>query len=127
MAGIIRLLFEEALDCKNVSPEIQADVLDFFGRPNSAEEAENGMKLMPDLFQNIAFDQVVKYKKHVSGGNFNVAAAYVQLLQILYNSLENKTEVHKTQLDDAMKVFTDDTDNEMIKDGIDFTVKLGRI
>jgi hypothetical protein len=101
------------------------DSLDFgqgfvFGVKPRKRKAYNKLRL-------IAFDQVVQYKKHMTGGSFNIGAAYVQLLNIIYDAIENKTDNMKIKLDKSMKLFIDEVDNEMIQNGIDFDLKIGMI
>ena len=59
---------------------------------------------LPNALRLDTFTKLIAYKKYMSGGNFVIAAAYVQLVTLFYETLENKEEF-KEQMHSACKLF----------------------
>lgn len=124
MATILRCLLDEALEGHSGA---QNSVLDIISRPHTLDEFKTNINLLGESLRQHTFQSLVDYKKNVSGGNFNIAAAYVQLLTMFYDALEQKTDIHSSMYDSARRIFSDEKDNAMIQQGICFNVKLGMV
>ena len=119
MAGIIRYLLDEATDG-------DITIMNAFGRPKIYDDMVINVRTLPNAVRVDAFTKIIAYKKYMNGGNFNIAAAYVQLVTLFYETLENKEEF-KEQMFSACKLFVSNNDNIIIRDGISMTNKLGMI
>ena len=117
MVGIIRYLLDEATDG-------DITIMNAFGRPKIYDDMVINVRTLPNAVRVDAFTKIIAYKKYMTGGNFNIAAAYVQLVTLFYKTLENKKEF-KEQMLSACKLFVSNHDNIIIRDGISMTNKLG--
>jgi hypothetical protein len=121
MAGIIRYLLDEALDGEN---ELREAVMKSFGRPKTLDEMKGALGKLPNTECEQVFQKLVEYKKYMGGGNFNIAAAYVQLVTLFYETIDVKNDTFRSQWLWASRLFNLDDDNDMIRDGIGMEVKL---
>jgi hypothetical protein len=124
MAGMIRYLLDEALDDDS---ELRETVMNAFGRPKTYDDMLANVRNLPNNVREMAFKQVIAYKKYMSGGNFNIAAAYVQLATLFYESLEVGSDSLRDEWLRACRLFTLDADNNVIREGIGMSVKLGMV
>lgn len=135
MTGIMRLLLDEALS-EHLGAQDRMDgvvaverTMTLFGRPRSEGELARSLREMPVADLERAFDAIIAYKRSMSGGNMNVAAAYVQLAAAAFHALPeaSATPERKAALGCSSRLFTSPEDNSLIADGIDFDVRLGMI
>jgi hypothetical protein len=93
MANIIRYILDDALSLREC-PEMCELILDTFGRPQTLQEMEHNIGNMHDSVRQYAFTSLANYKKHMTGGNECVEAAYNQIIKLFYDALEHKNDQH---------------------------------